>query len=438
MRGSRPQRTARQGGFFFCVLPRIVEKFGDTIWVMRVPSRFLIAMAVVLFVLPVVALAQQQGLVPCTGLNCNLCKLGELIQRIINFLIGLAIPLSAALFAWAGILMLSSAENPGQREKAKKIFRAVFIGLIVALGAWLLVQTVLSMLVRGDFYIGKNWNSLQCSEKRLGTPGNYVSIGAWLQSSIPGLQPSRLGPPVVVPSPVDEGGFIEYGNNFGSGGVDELGFMINSSGDGGWCGAGYTYTESETEYWCQGAGGADDWQEANDWPVSNTSSNGKSTAGISRWTPEIAAACANYQSFGDCAAVTQAFMANECGSGNPNCLSNKGAVGLLQIMPATARGLDPARLGGLSDAEIRNILVNDPAYNVQLGVKELSRLYDKYQGDVAFMAAAYNGGDKANVCGSDCIRICGGGTAWQCTAFPGYNETRKYVPNVVATYNRLR
>jgi len=52
--------------------------------------------------------------------------------------------------------------------------------------------------------------------------------------------------------------------------------------------------------------------------------------------------------------------------------------------------------------------------------------------------AAYNGGDKANVCGRDCMRECGGGTAWQCNAFPRYAETRKYVPNVVATYKSLR
>ena len=109
-------------------------------------------------------------------------------------------------------------------------------------------------------------------------------------------------------------------------------------------------------------------------------------------------------------------------------------------MPATARGLDPDRLGGLSDAEVRQILTSEPFYNLDLGTKELARLSAKYDGDVAKVAAAYNGGDKANVCGEQCQSACGGqvSAAWQCTAFPKYEETRKYVPSVVATYKSLK
>src|SRR3989338_5178457 len=73
-----------------------------------------------LFVIPLLVEAQS-GLVGCTGAaNCNFCAFTGLFQSIINFLIGLSIPLSALLFAWAGILYFSSAANPAGIETAKK------------------------------------------------------------------------------------------------------------------------------------------------------------------------------------------------------------------------------------------------------------------------------------------------------------------------------
>lgn len=73
---------------------------------------------------------------------------------------------------------------------------------------------------------------------------------------------------------------------------------------------------------------------------------------------------------------------------NPNAVSNKGAVGLMQIMPDTGRwvaqqigfaGFDPAML-------------KDPATNIMMGTWYLSELKEEFGGKIVLTVAAYNAG----------------------------------------------
>ena len=82
--------------------------------------------------------------------------------------------------------------------------------------------------------------------------------------------------------------------------------------------------------------------------------------------------------------------------------STKGAQGLMQIMPATAREL------GLSNAF-------DPRQNIFAGVRYLRMMLDTFRGDVALAAAAYNAGPKA-------VLRYGG--------VPPYKETQDYVGKI--------
>jgi len=92
---------------------------------------------------------------------------------------------------------------------------------------------------------------------------------------------------------------------------------------------------------------------------------------------------------------------------NPYAVSRKGAMGLMQLMPQTARQLNVANP---FDAE----------ENVDAGVRHLKQLMDSYGGDIKLTLAAYNAGQ---------------GAVERSAGIPRYAETRKYVKRITQLYN---
>ena len=95
---------------------------------------------------------------------------------------------------------------------------------------------------------------------------------------------------------------------------------------------------------------------------------------------------------------------------NPRAVSPKGAVGLMQLMPATA-----------SQLRVKDSL--DPAANVDGGVRYLLDLLVRYHYDVAKALAAYNAGPQR---------------VEQYHGVPPYRETRAYVTRIINDYNRKK
>lgn len=93
-------------------------------------------------------------------------------------------------------------------------------------------------------------------------------------------------------------------------------------------------------------------------------------------------------------------------AGRPDAVSSAGAVGLMQLIPATA-----ARFG-VSDSK-------DPSQNIKGGIAYLDWLMREFDGDPVMVLAAYNAGEGA-------VRKNGG--------VPPYAETRAYVPKVLAAW----
>jgi len=183
----------------------------------------------------------QKSIVQCglgTGdaaVNCEACHLAQLIQNIINFAIGLSIPIAAVLFAWAGILYFTSGANPSNKEHAKKIFGSALLGFLIAITGWLVVNTVLHALLDGGqvFTNGSSWFTVQCSTGNRPVSGDISKV---INSVLPGV---NTAPPVNV--------------NGGSGvGVQNEGPINNTTGcaqgaylnDDGFCidAFGSTYT----------------------------------------------------------------------------------------------------------------------------------------------------------------------------------------------------
>ena len=75
---------------------------------------------------------------------------------------------------------------------------------------------------------------------------------------------------------------------------------------------------------------------------------------------------------------------------DPEARSKAGALGLMQLMPATAQKVS----GGLGLPFSVGRLTSDPAYNVTLGSAYLKEMVDEFGGSVALVAAGYNAGPR--------------------------------------------
>ncbi len=104
-------------------------------------------------------------------------------------------------------------------------------------------------------------------------------------------------------------------------------------------------------------------------------------------------------------ALVQAVITVESGH-DPDAVSPRGAVGLMQVLPETAAWL------GLPEAA-------DPAQGLEAGCRYLAALLEHFGGDVELALAAYNAGPGA-------VRRWG--------RVPPYRETRAFVSRVAAAY----
>ncbi|MBI2065853.1 MAG: hypothetical protein HYT68_02185 [Candidatus Zambryskibacteria bacterium] len=84
---------------------------------------------------------------------CGFSDLIVLTQNLIYDLVFISTILAAAAFVYAGIILLTSGGSEGKKDKAKKIFQKVLIGYLWILGAWLLVYTITSVLLKPGFSI---------------------------------------------------------------------------------------------------------------------------------------------------------------------------------------------------------------------------------------------------------------------------------------------
>jgi soluble lytic murein transglycosylase-like protein len=131
-----------------------------------------------------------------------------------------------------------------------------------------------------------------------------------------------------------------------------------------------------------------------------------STGAATPFAAEIDAAAARH---GVDPALLRGLIRQESGF-DPNATSPAGALGLCQLMPATAAGL------GVTNPR-------DPVQNIEGGAKYLKAQLDRFGGDVSKALAAYNAGP---------------GAVQKYNGVPPYAETQAYVQRVTGYANEYR
>lgn len=128
--------------------------------------------------------------------------------------------------------------------------------------------------------------------------------------------------------------------------------------------------------------------------------NGELPESVTRWDPLVERVAAKHSLDPDLVRAVILFES----AGNPEAVSPKGAIGLMQVLPTTA-----------ADYGVTRLL--DPEENLEAGCRHLARLVGKMEGDLELTLAAYNAGEGA-------VARFGG--------VPAYTETRDYVRKILA------
>ncbi len=118
--------------------------------------------------------------------------------------------------------------------------------------------------------------------------------------------------------------------------------------------------------------------------------------------------------------LLKALIATESGF-DPAAVSPKGAVGLMQVLPATAQRYG---VSGRPQADAWRRKLTDPRTNIRAGARYLRYLLDLFPGQLDLALAAYNAGEGA-------VQRAG-------NRIPNYRETRNYVQTVMQLYALLK
>lgn len=340
---------------------------------------FLLCLSVLLSIAIFPMFAQGQGLVTCGLLGqsfCDTCDIFVLAQTVLTKLWNpFAIVIAAAMMLYGGFLMLLPSLGGGSaamHTKGVKVLTNALVGLTIVFFAWIAVDTILKVVAGGINNLADPtpavifasefgpWNKIECKRAPKRDPIALLQIPEEFRCK-------KDGASAVA-------------------GFDPCDASVSASLQGYWV------NDQATSY-------------------NGTSVAGKCKTGVLKaHAGDITVAADTHKVPLNCA---QALFITESG-GDRNAMSRVGAAGLGQIMPDTARGLDRARFGSMSPAQIQAELRNNPKLNIDLSMKYFaSILRGPARGDCSQAAAGYNAGPdrlKAPKAGSSCKQS----QVWQC------------------------
>lgn len=145
--------------------------------------------ALLLFILPTDIVVAQGGFITCDGTDCSACNFVELLNLLIQWLLGIVFVVFAVIMTVAGFGLVTSGGNQSALDAAKSKFTNAVIGIIIILAAWIIVDTLLRGTLAGGGVIAGwgPWAEVQCQVQAPAQP--------WSRSGRDAVSPSIITAP---------------------------------------------------------------------------------------------------------------------------------------------------------------------------------------------------------------------------------------------------
>lgn len=90
---------------------------------------------------------------------CTFCDAIKVISNVVQLLFQVAIPIAVAMIVYGALRLMLSGGSPDQITKSRKVMTSAVIGLVIALSAWIIVNTLLHVLTGN---LNFPWNNITC------------------------------------------------------------------------------------------------------------------------------------------------------------------------------------------------------------------------------------------------------------------------------------
>ncbi len=147
---------------------------------------------IVLF--PTVAFAATYDLLAPIGAMTTGLTLADYLRGMFQFLIGMAGILAVVMIVWCGIKLMGSP-SPAVKSEAKQCVINAILGILLAVGSWIILNTINSQLVLSDINLGNTATAPV-------TPAAGTPAGTYAWSAVPGVCPPLVGQIVSVVPPI--------------------------------------------------------------------------------------------------------------------------------------------------------------------------------------------------------------------------------------------
>lgn len=140
---------------------------------------YMLRASLVLFFLSLPEFVFAAGLVPCGGTGepaCETCHFVQLINSVSGWLVTVLGIVAAIIIVVAGLYLATSAGNQSAMSTAKKLIINMFIGYVIVLAGFLMINLILRALLTDANY--QVWNQLQCTVQTVPQVGRITASGS--------------------------------------------------------------------------------------------------------------------------------------------------------------------------------------------------------------------------------------------------------------------